>query len=168
MDENTNVSVNPTEEKKFSQKELDDIVVARLSKSEKSLLSKLGLGSKDEIESLVERIKDYDVVKSRNGELETQVASLTSERTKSQYLRVIEKQNVDDEVIELVYSKVEPKKDEKVDDYKVRVEEYLANHTNFIKGSLTVINTSANLGGKATTNVSTNKRMNDFIRRRKD
>lgn len=166
MDENlTNGSVNPTD-KTFTQDEVNDMISKRLSKSEKAFLTKLGIESKEDIDGLVSKLKDYDSIKSKHEDLQNQVNTLTGEKTKAQYTRVIEKQNVDEELIEFVYSKVEPKKDEKVEDYKTRVEEYLANHTNYIKGNLSTINTSIDLTGK-TTQVSPNQRMNDFIRGKK-
>lgn len=167
MDENlTTGSVNPTDSKTFTQEEVNDMITKRLSKSEKAFLTKLGIESKEDIDGLIEKLKDYDSLKSKHGALEQEVSTLKGEKTKAQYTRVIEKQNVDDELIEFVYSKVEPKKDEKVDDYKTRVEEYLANHTNYIKGNLSTIDTSINLTGK-TTQVSPNQRMNNFIRGKK-
>jgi hypothetical protein len=166
MDENLTLqSGNPTDNKTFTQEEVNDLVSKRLSKSEKSFLTKLGLEKKEDIDGLIEKLKDYDLIKGKHSELEQEVNVLRGEKTKAQYIRAIEKQNVDDDLIEFVYSKVEPKKDEKVDDYKTRLEEYLANHTNYIKGNLQTIDTSINLSGK-TTPVSPNKRMNDFIRKK--
>lgn len=163
MDENLiNESGNPTD-KTFTQEEVNEMISKRLSKGEKTLLSKLGIEKKEEIDGLLAKLNDYNVIKSKHDELLNQVNVLTGEKTKSQYTRVIEKANVDDDLIEFVYSKLEPKKDEKVEDYKTRLEEYLANHTNYIKGNLTTIDTSANLSGK-TTQVSPNRQMNNFIR----
>lgn len=163
MDENlTNESVNPTD-KTFTQEEVNEMISKRLSKSEKALFSKLGIEKKEDIDGLLSKINGYDDLKSKHDTLLSQVNTLTGEKTKAQYTRVIEKANVDDELIDFVYSKVEPKKDEKVEDYKTRLEEYLANHTNYIKGNLQTIDTSANLSGK-TTQTSPNKQMNNFIR----
>lgn len=166
MDENlTNESVNPTD-KTFTQEEVNEMISKRLSKSEKALFSKLGIEKKEDIDGLLSKINGYDDIKSKHDSLLDQVNALTGEKTKAQYTRVIEKANVDEDLIEFVYSKVEPKKDEKAEDYKTRVEEYLANHTNYIKGNLSTINTSIDLTGK-TTQVSPNQRMNDFIRGKK-
>ena len=163
MDENLNNSTNPVE-KTFTQDEVNDMILKRLSKSEKSFLTKLGIENKEDIDGLVSKLKDYDSIKSKHDELLNQVNSLTGEKLKSQYTRVIEKQNVEDDLIEFVYSKVEPTKDEKVEDYKTRVEAYLANHTNYIKGNLQTINTSVDLSGKTTAQVSPNQKINDLIR----
>ena len=163
MDENlTNESVNPTD-KTFTQEEVNEMISKRLSKSEKTLFSKLGIDKKEDIDGLLLKLNDYNSMKSKHDELLNQVNTLTGEKTKAQYTRVIEKANVDEDLIDFVYSKVEPKKDEKVEDYKTRLEEYLANHTNYIKGNLQTIDTSANLSGK-TTQISPNKQMNNFIR----
>lgn len=169
MDENLNTPVedvtsdNPAEEKTFTQAEVNDLISKRLLKSEKSIFSKLGIDKKEDIDGLTEKLKDYETVKTRNSELESTIGLLQAEKEKAKYIRVLEKQNVDDEVLEFVYSKVEPKKDEKVEDYKSRAEEYLANHTNFIKGDLKTIDTSVNLSGKSTSS-NPNIRMNNFIR----
>lgn len=170
MDE-TKISTNPVEENgDSSQQDVDAIVSRRVSKESKWFLNKLGIEKKEDIDGLLAKLKDagdYHAMKNERDNLLTQVNTLTAEKTKSQYTRVIEKQNVDDELIEFVYSKVEPKKDEKLEDYKTRVEEYLANHTNYIKGNLQTIDTSANLSGKSTKQVSANKIMNDLIRGKK-
>lgn len=169
MDEKV-ISANPAEENGDStQQDTDAIVSRRVSKERNWFLNKLGIEKKEDIDGLLEKLKDagdYHALKVERDKLFDENITLKGEKTKAQYTRVIEKQNVDDELIEFVYSKVEPKKDEKVDDYKTRVEEYLANHTNYIKGNLSTIDTSINLTGK-TTQVSPNQRMNDFIRGKK-
>ena len=166
MDENLNAT-NPVAQNGDSlQQDVDAIVSRRVSKESKWFLNKLGIEKKEDIDGLMEQLRsagDYHAMKNERDELLTQVNNLTAEKTKAQYTRVIEKANVDEELIEFVYSKVEPKKDEKLEEYKARVEEYLAEHTNYIKGTLQTIDTSANLSGK-TTQISPNKQMNNFIR----
>ena len=174
MEENTNVVETtttdiPAVEKTFTQKELDEVVKTRLAKSEKAIYSKLGIAGKDELESLIAKLTDYDTLKTNHSELQDRVTRLEGEKSKSQYMRVIEKANVDDEVMELVYTKVAPTKDEKVEDYNKRVQDYLNAHPNFIKGGTSTINTSVDLSGKTTSSTDDiNKRMNDFIRGRKE
>lgn len=174
MEENTNVVETtttdiPAVEKTFTQKELDEVVKTRLAKSEKAIYSKLGITGKDELESLIAKLTDYDTLKTNHSELQDRVTRLEGEKSKSQYMRVIEKANVDDEVMELVYTKVAPTKDEKVEDYTKRVQDYLNAHPNFIKGGTSTISTSVDLSGKTTSSTDDiNKRMNDFIRGRKE
>lgn len=172
MEENNNVELTtttdiPAVEKTFTQKELDDVVKTRLAKSEKAIYSKLGITGKEEFETLIAKLTDYDTIKSSHNELLEKVTRLEGEKSKSQYMRVIEKANVDDEVMELVYTKVAPTKDEKVEDYTKRVQEYLNNHPNFIKGGTSTISTSVDLSGKTTNLTDSNKRMNSFIRKGK-
>lgn len=168
MDENLiNESANPTD-RTFTQEEVNEMISKRLSKSEKTLFSKLGIEKKEDIDGLLLKLNDYNSMKSKHDELLNQVNTLTGEKTKAQYTRVIEKANVDEELIDFVYSKVEPKKDEKVEDYKTRLEEYLANHTNYIKGNLQTIDTSANLSGKTNNYKNPNKLINDLIRNGKE
>ena len=169
MDENLNATNPVAQNGDSSQQDVDAIVSRRVSKESKWFLNKLGIEKKEDIDGLMEQLKsagDYHAMKNERDELLTQVNTLTAEKTKSQYTRVIEKANVDEDLIEFVYSKVEPAKDETVEGYKTRVEEYLANHTNYIKGNLSTINTSIDLTGK-TSQVSPNQRMNDFIRGKK-
>lgn len=174
MEENNVVQTTTTDipavetPKTFTQEEVNTMIANRLTKSEKSIYSKLGINSKDELESLVAKLTDYDTMKTNHTELLDKVTKLESEKSKSQYMRVIEKANVDDEVMELVYTKVAPTKDEKVEDYTKRVEDYLNNHPNFIKGGTSTISTSVDLSGKTTNLTDSNKRMNDFIRKRKE
>lgn len=159
-------SVNPAEKTKtFTQEEFDEKLAKRVYKEAKWFLDKLGVEKKEDIDGLVEklnRVKDYDDLKAKNVELETSLNELKSEKTKSQYLRVIEKANVDDEVVELVYSKVSPQKDESLETYQKRVDDYLKDHSNFVKNT-TLVNTSINLSGRNITN-NPNQRMNNFIR----
>ena len=174
MEENNVVNTTPTDipavetTKTFTQDEVNTMISNRLTKSEKSIYSKLGISSKEELESLVAKLSDYDTMKTNHTELLDKVTRLESEKSKSQYMRVIEKANVDEEVMDLVYTKVAPNKDEKVDDYAKRVQDYLNAHTNFIKGGTSTINTSVDLSGKTTNLTDSNKRMNDFIRKRKE
>lgn len=183
MDENNNVvqttntelavssetSVSPAEKTKtFTQEEFDEKLSKRVYKEAKWFLDKLGVEKKEDIDGLLERLnktKDYDDLKARNVELETSLNELKSEKIKSQYLRVIEKANVDNELVETVYSKVLPEKDESTEAYQKRIDEYLKNHSNFVKATA-VVNTSVNLSGRNITQKSPNQTMNDFIRRR--
>lgn len=169
MDENENVVVETTtaespavENKTFTQEELDNAVRSRLQRSEKSIYSKLGINGKEELDTIVAKLQEYDGLKSSNADLLGELTALKEEKAKSQYLRVIEKANVDDEVVDLVYAKVSPEKDEEVDTYQKRLEEYLKNHPNFVKQA-TIINTSVNLSGRNITN-SPNQKMNNFLR----
>jgi hypothetical protein len=171
MEENENVVTTtatdiPAVEKTFTQKELDDVVKTRLAKSEKAIYSKLGINGKEDLDGLLAKLTDYDTIKTSNSELLEKVTRLEGEKSKSQYMRIIEKADVDEEVMDLVYTKVAPTKDEKLEDYSNRVQEYLNSHPNFIKGNTSVISTSVDLTGKTTNLGDTNKRMNDFIRRK--
>jgi len=169
MDEQTNVvettaTESPAvETKTFSQEEVDSVVKTRLAKSEKAFLTKLGLEKKEDLDGFVAKVSEYDKLKTQNDALNSELASLKAEKERAKYVRVIEKANVDDEIIELVYSKVAPEKDETTEAYKERLDKYLANHTNFIKGNVSTINTSINLnaGRPAPTG---NQRMNNLIR----
>ena len=172
MEENnvveTTIAEIPTAPKTFTQDEVNTMIANRLSKSEKSIYSKLGISGKDELESLIAKLTDYDTVKTSHNELLEKVTRLENEKSKTQYMRAIEKADVDEEVMELVYTKVAPNKDEKVEDYTKRVQDYLKSHPNFIKGTTSTISTSVDLTGKTTNLGDTNKRMNDFIRKRKE
>ena len=174
MDENTNnvevvEETTPTttespavETKTFTQEELDSVVKTRLAKSEKSIYSKLGINGKEELDTIVAKLQEYEGLKSSNTDLLNENTALKSEKAKSQYLRVIEKANVDDEVVDLVYAKVSPEKNEDLETYSKRVDEYLKNHTNFIKQA-TIVNTSVNLNGRNTI-TNQNQKINDFLR----
>lgn len=166
------ISVNPAETTKiFTQEEFDQKLGKRVYKESKWFLDKLGVEKKEDIDGILEKLekyKDYDNLKSQNQELQNLVNSLQTEKSKSQYMRIIEKANVDEEVMELVYTKVAPTKDEKVEDYTKRVQNYLSDHPNFIRGGTSTINTSVDLSGKTTNVTDINKRMNDFIRGRKE
>ena len=99
MDENLiNESVNPTD-KTFTQAEVNEMISKRLSKSEKNLLSKLGIESKEDIDGLLSKINSYDEMKNKHDNLLSQVNTLTGEKTKAQYTRVIEKANVDEDLV---------------------------------------------------------------------
>lgn len=170
MEENnvvdTTVAEIPTATKTFTQEEVNTMIANRLAKSEKSIYSKLGISGKEELEGLISRISDYDTIKANNTDLLSRVSMLENEKSRTQYMRVIEKANVDDEVMELVYTKVAPAKDEKIEDYATRVNEYLNSHPNFVKGTTPTISTSVDLSGKTTVLTDSNKRMNNFIRRK--
>jgi hypothetical protein len=139
---------NPTAEKTFTQSELDNVVKTRLAKSEKTFYTKLGIEKKEDLDAIISKLKDYDALKSSHEEKDNEIASLKAEKVKGSYLRVIEKANVDDEFIEFVYSKVEPKENEKIEDYKARVDEYISAHKNVLNIPVATINTSVDLSGK--------------------
>lgn len=180
MDENltelavsSETPVNPAG-KTFTQEEFDAKLSKRVNKESSWFLTKLGIEKKEDLDGIVEKLeklekyKDYDELRTQNESLQNLVNSLQAEKSKTQYMRAIEKADVDEEVMELVYTKVTPNKDEKVEDYTKRVQDYLKSHPNFIKGTTSTISTSVDLTGKTTNLGDTNKRMNDFIRKRKE
>lgn len=140
---------NPTAEKTFTQSELDNVVKTRLAKSEKTFYTKLGIEKKEDLDALITKLKEYDALKSSVEGKDTEIASLKAEKVKSSYLRVIEKANVDDEFIDFVYSKVEPKEKETTEEYKARVDEYISAHKNVLNVPVTTINTSVDLSGSS-------------------
>ncbi len=155
-------SVNPTEtQKTFTQEEFDQKLSKRVYKESKWFLDKLGIESKEEIDSLLEQIKrldqlkDYDNLLEKNKVMGEELNTLKAEKSKSGYLRIIEKANVDDEFIEFVYSKVQPKENEKVEEYKTRVDEYISAHKNVLNSTTTTINTSVELSGKTSSKPQT-------------
>lgn len=143
---------NPTAEKTFTQSELDNVVKTRLAKSEKNLFTKLGIEKKEDLDALITKLKDYDALKSSVEGKDTEIASLKAEKTKASYLRAIERANVDDEFVEFVYSKVLPKDKETMEEYKERLNEYIANHKNVLNANVSVINTSVDLSGSSKNN----------------
>lgn len=151
----TSTTDNPTVEKKFTQSELDNVVKNRLAKSEKALFTKLGIEKKEDLDAIITKLQEYDTLKTSSEEKDTEIASLKAEKTKSSFLRIIEKANVDDEFIEFVYSKVQPKENEKVEEYKARVDEYISAHKNVLNSTTTTINTSVELGGKTSSKPQT-------------
>ena len=152
----TTTADNPTAEKTFTQSELDNVVKTRLAKSEKNLFTKLGIEKKEDLDALITKLKDYDALKSSVEGKDTEIASLKAEKTKASYLRAIERANVDDEFVEFVYSKVLPKDKETMEEYKERLNEYIANHKNVLNANVSVINTSVDLSGNSKKNDPTN------------
>ena len=140
---------NPTAEKTFTQSELDNVVKTRLAKSEKTFYTKLGIEKKEDLDALITKLKEYDTLKSSVEGKDTEIASLKAEKVKSSYLSVIEKANVDDEFIDFVYSKVEPKEKETIEEYKARVDEYISAHKNVLNVPIATINTSVDLSGSS-------------------
>lgn len=151
----TTATDNPTVEKTFTQSELDNVVKNRLAKSEKTLFTKLGIEKKEDLETIIAKLQEYENLKSSNEEKDTEIASLKAEKSKSSYLRIIEKSNVDDEFVEFVYSKVQPKENEKAEEYKTRVDEYISAHKNVLNSTTTTINTSVELSGKTSSKPQT-------------
>ena len=148
----TTTADNPTAEKTFTQSELDNVVKTRLAKSEKNLFTKLGIEKKEDLDAIITKLKEYDALKSSVEGKDTEIASLKAEKTKASYLRAIEKANVDDEFVEFVYSKVLPKDKETIEEYKVRLNEYIDKHKNVLNANVSVINTSVDLSGSSKNN----------------
>ena len=159
--DNTATGNPPAEEKIFTQADFDYHMKSRLSKREKQLFTKLGIEKEEELDAFVEKLKnngvksymslidDYTTLKTLSEGKDTEIASLKAEKVKSGYLKVIEKANVDDEFIDFVYSKVEPKEKETIEEYKARVDEYISAHKNVLNVPVATINTSVDLSGSS-------------------
>lgn len=166
MEEN-NTAVNtattdiPAVEKTFNQAEVDTLIKERLERNKKSIFKKLGVESEDDFESLVKKSADYASLEAKSKELEQELNALKTENARASYKRCIEKANVDSELVDFVYSKLEPLKDENVDDYSSRLTEYLAQHPNYVIAK--TINSSFDLSGKKPA-VNANMKMNNLLR----
>lgn len=117
---------NKNLEKKFTQEDLNRINIKGKEESKKAIYKILGISNDEELQSLTEKLKNYD---SQKAELENYKAK----EVKDSYLNEIRRNNIADEYVETVYYAVQPKENEKVEDYNNRVEEYIKTHKMLLK-----------------------------------
>lgn len=116
--------------KTFTQEEVNEMIVSRLSRENAKWLKLLGVEKKEDVEALVNNAKAHGELKAQFDELTKERDELVLEKTNASYKRVAEKYT--DEV-DYVFSKVAPEKDEKIEDYEKRVSEFLNEHPSFLK-----------------------------------
>lgn len=134
-------------EKTFTQEQVDKIVQDRLSHKQKSFYKALGVTDEDEFNSFVEKGKKYDELEQSNKQLTEEVNGFKEKETERGYKAQLS--NVDDEFTDVVFLKVAPMENEKVEDYKTRVEAYLEEHPKLKKGAIVgTIGSTPNLKGE--------------------
>lgn len=122
-------------EKTFTQKELDEIISARLGKERNKLYKKLGITDENEIDTINERVSKYE-------ELEKQNKELLAERQKTANENVVKKLNVDDDFVDYVLTKVQPG-----EKFEERLQEFVKNNPKILKDNYRDVNSSLNLNG---------------------
>lgn len=148
MEENTLMDeiktvVNPTTEptpatppidKTFTQKDVDEIVITRLSKERSKIYKQLGIEDENKIEDYKLRVNNYDTLKKEHETLKTQVAL----NKKSNDLRAL---NVDDDFIDYLLNKVQGEGDEFVEKAKA----FLEANPKFKRDTYRTINSSIDI-----------------------
>lgn len=130
VDNGNNQQQNGQTPKTFTQEEVNEMIVSRLSRENAKWLKLLGVEKKEDVEALVNNAKAHGELKAQFDALTKERDDLVLEKTNASYKRVAEKYT--DEV-DYVFSKVAPEKDEKIEDYEKRVSEFLNEHPSFLK-----------------------------------
>jgi hypothetical protein len=126
-------------EKVFTQAQLDEIVVARLSKEKMRMLKKLGINDETQLDEVVDKYKNYDNV------LE-QATTLKMEKELRTYKDALSELDVDKDFTEYVLSKIE--KGENLEAFKENAKQFLEANPKFKTETFQKVNSSLNLGGK--------------------
>ena len=158
----------------FSQKlgEASDIKLANLKSGnyvDKAKYEKLEKGFNDyqtKFEALTESTKGFEELKASYEDITGKYEALQKKQEEADKMEKVKDANVDDEFAEFVYSKVEAMTNNDKD-FQTALDEYLAEHKQYLKGATTK-NTFVNLENGVGTPKSANEKMNDFIRRRKN
>lgn len=121
---------------------------------------------KTKYSALEESTKGFGELQSKFEDISKKYEELLSKQEVADKMEKVKGANVDDEFAEFVYSKVEAlTNDDK--DFQTALDEYLAEHKQYLKGAITK-NTYVNLENGIGTPKSANEKMNDFIRRKRN
>lgn len=158
----------------FSQKlgEAKDIKLANLKSGnyvDKAKYDKLETSVNEwqtKYSALEESTKGYGDLQTTYDTLKADYDALVTKQAEADKMGKVKGANVDDEFTEFVYSKVEAMTNNDKD-FQTALDEYLAEHKQYLKGATTK-NTFVNLENGVGTPKSANEKMNDFIRRKRN
>lgn len=90
------------------------------------------LAAKDkEYVALKDSVKDFDNFKQENENLKAQVKSFEDSKKNEAYMSELAKAGVDDKFKKFIFSEIKPNENEKAEEYKARVAEYLEQNQQF-------------------------------------
>lgn len=158
----------------FSQKlgEAKDIKLANLKSGnyvDKSKYEKIEQSNnewQEKYSTLSESTRGYEQLQATYDALKSDYDALVTKQAEADKMGKVKGANVDDEFAEFVYSKVEAMTNNDKD-FQTALDEYLAEHKQYLKGATTK-NTFVNLENGVGTPKSANEKMNDFIRRKRN
>lgn len=127
------------EEKVFTQAQLDEIVVSRLSKEKVRMLKKLGITDESQIDPIIEKSKNYD-------EVLQEATLLKQEREARAYKDILVSLNTDPDLADYVMQKVE--KGETLEEFATNAQQFLEANPKFKTESYKLVNSSLGLGGR--------------------
>lgn len=138
----TEPTVQPTkiEDKVFTQAQLDEIVVNRLSKERSRVLKKLGIEDENQIDTIIQRSTEYDNILKEN-------ITLKKEKTLSERKQVLSSLNADSEFTDYLLQTIGDA--ENLEEYTTKAKEYLDSHPKFVKEQFANINSSVNIKGES-------------------
>ena len=127
-------------EKVFTQAQLDEIIVNRLSKERQRVFKKLGIEDENQIDEIVSRSSQYDTVLNEN-------LTLKQQKTLSDKKQVLSSLNADSEFTEYLLQTIGDS--ENIEEYSQKAKEYLELHPKFVKEQFSKINSSVSIKGEA-------------------
>jgi hypothetical protein len=142
MDENNNV-VNPTTttqtatppvDKTFTQKDVDEIVITRLSKERAKIYKQLGIEDESKVEDYKIRVSGYDTLKQEHEALKIEVA-------KSRKVNALQGLNADDDFTDYLLGKIQGDGDE----FIANAKKFLEANPKFKKDTYRQVNASVDV-----------------------
>ena len=126
-------------EKVFTQAQLDEIVIARLSKEKSRMLKKLGVLDEKDIDAILEKSSNYDAV------LE-EAQALKIEKEQRIYKDALSELEIDKDFVEYALQKID--RGESLDQFKENAKTFLEANPKFRADNFKEVKTSLDLGGQ--------------------
>lgn len=130
------IQTTKIEDKVFTQAQLDDIIVNRLSKERSRVFKKLGIEDENQIDTIVKRSSEYDQVIQ-------EVQALKKEKTLVERKQILTSLNADSEFTDYLLQTIGDA--ESIEEYSTKAKEYLDAHPKFVKEQFSNINSSVNI-----------------------
>jgi hypothetical protein len=124
------------EDRVFTQAQLDEIVVTRLSKERARVFKKLGIEDENQIDIILKRSTEYDSISK-------EVQTLKKEKTLSEKKQILNSLNADPEFTDYLLQTIGDV--ESIEEYSTKAKEYLGSHPKFVKEQFSNINSSVNI-----------------------
>lgn len=122
-------------DKKFTQEEIDNIVVNRLAKERNKIFKKLGVEDESKLEEVLEKSKNYEAVKNENEKYK-------AEKQKNEKEKILRGLGIDEEFIDYAISKITDG-----ENYAENAKTFVESNPKLKKDSFTSVKSSLELGG---------------------
>lgn len=139
------VKTEVEKEKVFTQAQLDEIVINRLSKEKARFLKKLGVEEESQIDEIISKTNSLEEAKKQLETYEQELTSLKTTKVLSDKKQILNQLQADSEFVDYLIDKIDG---DTIDDFEKNAKQYLETNKRFVVETYNPVKSSLDIKGQ--------------------